>query len=392
MESRQNKIHKKHASNKKDKKIKTFSSCLQLNDNQSKEKYSKKNRVTQDYKNTKEKYNIKKIETTELGLGQKQKVFNQIIQSKLASSKSKSKNKNRKKYKKISSIDVINIHNSKKSSHQKIINHSQNKEEHTDNTILKKINNFSRPIGRSTNFEVFKIKNPKKNFNLTNLNINYQINNIKTIDTEKVHKSDANNNENKGVNFEINKNTENDDEKNMNKNEFKKITKYIPDEIEINTTNQETNYKSGTGKYLSMILFNIKKYKKLNQNYKKENEVLRKENDDLKNKMQDMNDELDIMKEEIELNKQNNKENENKFKELTEYIKQNEINYEQKIFNLKQLLFSKDQEINKLNKLIDNENIRNNKIIEELKLKISNQEKIIKDQQLIINQNKPNEE
>ena len=86
------------------------------------------------------------------------------------------------------------------------------------------------------------------------------------------------------------------------------------------------------------------------------------------------------MKEEIELNKQNNKENEDKFKELTEYIKQNEINYEQKIFNLKQLLFSKDQEINKLNKLIDNENIRNSKIIEELKLKISNQEKIIKDQ------------
>ena len=386
MESKQNKNHKKHASNKKDKKIKTFSSCLQLNDNQSKEKYPRKNRVTQEYKNTKEKYNIRKIETTELG--QKKNVFNQIIYGKLASSKSKSKNK--KKYKKISSIDIINVHNNKKSSYQKIINHSQNKEEHTDNTILKKINNFSRPIGRSTNFEVFKIKNPKKNFNLTNLNINYQRNNIKTINTEKVHKSDANNNENKGINIEINKDTENDEEKVQNKNKFKKV-KYIPDEIEINTTNQETNYKSGTGKYLSMILFNIKKYKKLNQNYKKENDVLRKENDELKNKMQDMNDELDIMKEEIELNKQNNKENENKFKELTEYIKQNEINYDQKIFNLKQLLFTKDQEINKLNKLIDSENIRNNKIIEELKLKITNQEKIIKEQQSIINQNKPNE-
>ena len=386
MESKQNKNHKKHTSNKKDKKIKTFSSCLQLNDNQSKEKYPRKNRVTQEYKNTKEKYNIRKIETTELG--QKKNVFNQIIYGKLASSKSKSKNK--KKYKKISSIDIINVHNNKKSSYQKIINHSQNKEEHTDNTILKKINNFSRPIGRSTNFEVFKIKNPKKNFNLTNLNINYQINNIKTIDTEKVHKSDANNNENKGINIEINKDTENDEEKVQNKNKFKKV-KYIPDEIEINTTNQETNYKSGTGKYLSMILFNIKKYKKLNQNYKKENDVLRKENDELKNKIQDMNDELDIMKEEIELNKQNNKENENKFKELTEYIKQNEINYEQKIFNLKQLLFTKDQEINKLNKLIDSENIRNNKIIEELKLKVANQEKIIKEHQLLINQNKPNE-
>ena len=222
------------------------------------------------------------------------------------------------------------------------------------------------------------------------MNINYQRNNITTINTEKVHKSDANNNENKGINIEINKDTENDEEKPLNKNEFKKV-KYIPDEIEINTTNQETNYKSGTGKYLSMILFNIKKYKKLNQNYKKENDILRKENDELKNKMQDMNDELDIMKEEIELNKQNNKENENKFKDLTEYIKQNEINYEQKIFNLKQLLFTKDHEINKFSKFIDIENIRNNKIIEELKLKITNQEKIIKEQQSIINQNKPNE-
>ena len=45
--------------------------------------------------------------------------------------------------------------------------------------LIKKINNMQRPIGRSTTFEVFKIKNPKRNFNLTNLNINYQINNIK---------------------------------------------------------------------------------------------------------------------------------------------------------------------------------------------------------------------
>ena len=46
MESKQNKNHKKHASNKKDKKIKTFSSCLQLNDNQSKEKYPRKFRFS----------------------------------------------------------------------------------------------------------------------------------------------------------------------------------------------------------------------------------------------------------------------------------------------------------------------------------------------------------
>ena len=381
MEIKSNKIHKKLTSNKKEKSIKTFSSFLHINDNPSKEKYKKKSRITQEYKNKKEKNNIRKIETTELSQKQ-QKAFNQIIYNKLASSKSKNKNQNqnKKKYKKISSIDIIYSHNNKKSSYHKIINHSQNKEELT---IVKKINNGQRPIGRSTNFEIFKIKNPKKNFNLTNLNINYQINNIKTIDTEKVHKSDANNenkeNKDLNINIKINDDIENDEDKNMNKNDFQRINN-IPDEIEINTTNQETNNKPGSNKYLSMILFNIKKYKKLNQNYKKENDVLRKENEDLKNKMQDLKDELDIMKEEIELNKQNNKENEDKFKELTEYIKQNEINYEQKIFNLKQLLFSKDQEINKLNKLIENENNKNKKIIEELKMKIANQEKEIKDQ------------
>ena len=376
MEVKSNKIHKKLTSNKKDKSIKTFSSYLHINDNQSKEKYKKKNRITQEYKSKKEKNNIRKIETTELSQ-KPQKVFNQIIYNKLASSKSKNKNQNqnKKKYKKISSIDIINSHNNKKSSCHKIINHSQNKEELT---VVKKINNCQKSIGRSANFEIFKIKNPKKNFNLTNLNINYQINNIKTIDTEKVHKSDANK-ENKDINVKINDDIENDDDKILNKNEFQRINN-TPDEIEINTTNQETNNKSGSDKYLSMILFNIKKYKKLNQNYKKENDVLRKENEDLKNKMQDMKDELDIMKEEIELNKQTNKENEDKFKELTEYIKQNEINYEQKIFNLKQLLFSKDQEINKLNKLMENENNKNKKIIEELKMKIANQEKAINDQ------------
>ena len=376
MEVKSNKIHKKLTSNKKDKSIKTFSSYLHINDNQSKEKYKKKNRITQEYKSKKEKNNIRKIETTELSQ-KPQKAFNQIIYSKLASSKSKNKNQNqnKKKYKKISSIDIINSHNNKKSSCHKIINHSQNKEELT---VVKKINNCQKSIGRSANFEIFKIKNPKKNFNLTNLNINYQINNIKTIDTEKVHKSDANK-ENKDINVKINDDIENDEDKILNKNEFQRINN-TPDEIEINTTNQETNNKSGSDKYLSMILFNIKKYKKLNQNYKKENDVLRKENEDLKSKMQDMKDELDIMKEEIELNKQTNKENEDKFKELTEYIKQNEINYEQKIFNLKQLLFSKDQEINKLNKLMESENNKNKKIIEELKMKIANQEKAINDQ------------
>lgn len=372
MDSKHNKINQKHISNKKDKKIKTFFSSLQLNDNTGKENYKKKVKATQEHKKTKEKYNIRKIETTELN--QKQKLFNEIINGKLTSSKSKGKKGNKKKYIKISSIDIINSHNNKKSSYHKIINHSQNKDEHT---IVKKLSNMQRPIGRSTNFEVFKIKNPKKNFNLTNLNINYPINNIKTIDTEKIHKSDANN-DNKEINLEIN--NEIDEDKNLNKR-----IKYIHDDIEINTTNQETNNQ--TGKYLSMVLFNIKKYKKLFQNYKKENDVLRKDNEDLKNKMQDMKDELDIMKEEIELNKQNNKENENKFNQLTEYIKQNEINYEQKIYNLKQLLFSKDQEINKLNKLIDIENIKSNKIIEELKQKIIEQEKKINEQQLLINNN-----
>ena len=372
MELKLNKIQKKLPSNNlKEKKIKTFLSWLELNDNASKEKKIKNNKINKSSKRYKDKNNIKKIENTELN--QKHKIFKQIACGK----SNASKNKIKEKYKKITSIDIMN-NPMKKSSYHKIINHSQNKEEHT---LIKKINNMQRPIGRSTTFEVFKIKNPKRNFNLTNLNINYQINNIKTIDTENVRKSDANN-EHK----ESNKDIENDEDKNMSKNEFIKISNYIPDEIEINTTNQETTYKSG--KYLSIILFNIKKYKKLFQNYKKKNDALRQENEDLKNKMQDMKDELDIMKEEIELNKQNNKENDNKFNELTEYIKKSEINNEQKIYNLKKLLFSKDEEINKLNKIIDNESIKNKKIIEELKMKIINQERIIKEQQILINNNK----
>ena len=153
---------------------------------------------------------------------------------------------------------------------------------------MKKIKNAQRPIGRSTVSEVFKIKNPKKNFNLTNLNINYQINNIKTIDTEKAHKSDTNydfkeiNNENERI-----KEKERDGK---NKTVLKSF-KYIQDDIEINTT-QETNNKSE--RYLSVILFNIKKYKKLYQNFKKENEALKNENEELNNKIQDMKDELDI--------------------------------------------------------------------------------------------------
>ena len=367
MDLKTSKISKRHPSNLKEKKIKSFLSCLELSDNQSKEKQKRKIKLNQEKsKKSKDKLSIRKVEITELN--HKEKLFNQIIQSKLISSKNKNKKNNNNKYKKISSIDIINSQNNKKSSYHKIINHSQTKDEFA---VVKKIKNIQRPIGRSTVSEVFKIKNPKKNFNLTNLNINYQINNIKTIDTEQVHKSDAN--------FEINK------EKVETKIKLKNI-KYIHDEIEINTTNQETNNKSD--KYLSVILFNIKKYKKLYQNYKKENDTLKNENEELKNKMQDMKDELDIMKEEIELNKNNDKENENKFKELTEYIKQNELAYEQKIINLKELLFSKDQEINKLNKIIDNESMNKNKIIEELKRKIIEQDKIINEQKLLINQNK----
>ena len=41
-----------------------------------------------------------------------------------------------------------------------------------------------------------------------------------------------------------------------------------------------------------------------------------------------------------------------------------------------------------MNKIIDNESIKNKKIIEELKMKIINQERIIKEQQLLINNNK----
>ena len=367
MDLKTSKISRKHPSNMKEKKIKSFLSCLELSDNQDKDKQKKKNRLNPEYnKKSKDKLSLRKVEITELN--HKEKLFNQIIQCKLISSKNKNKKNN--KYKKISSIDIINSQNNKRASYHKKINHSQTKEEFT---VVKKIKNIQRPIGRSTVSEVFKIKNPKKSFNLTNLNINYQINNIKTIDTEKAHKSDAN--------YEYKEMTKEKEEKNKPK---LKNVKYIHDDIEINTTNQETNNKSD--KYLSVVLFNIKKYKKLYQNYKKENDSLKNENVELKNKMQDMKDELDIMKEEIELNKNNDKENENKFKELTEYIKQNEIKYEQKIINLKELLFSKDQEINKLNKIIDNESINKNKIIEELKRKIIEQDKIINEQKLLINQ------
>ena len=66
--------------------------------------------------------------------------------------------------------------------------------------------------------------------------------------------------------------------------------------------NQKDIYHNNKSeRYLSVILFNIKKYKKLYQNFKKENEALKNENEELNNKIQDMKDELDIMKEEIEI-------------------------------------------------------------------------------------------
>ena len=89
-------------------------------------------------------------------MNQKHKIFKQIACGK----SNASKNKIKEKYKKITSIDIMN-NPMKKSSYHKIINHSQNKEEHT---LIKKINNMQRPIGRSTTFEVFKIKNPKRNY------------------------------------------------------------------------------------------------------------------------------------------------------------------------------------------------------------------------------------
>lgn len=55
-----------------------------------------------------------------------------------------------------------------------------------------------------------------------------------------MHKSDANK-ENKDINIKVNDDIENDDDKILNKNEFQRIIN-TPDEIEINTTNQETIY------------------------------------------------------------------------------------------------------------------------------------------------------
>ena len=158
MDLKTSKISKRHPSNLKEKKIKSFLSCLELSDNQSKEKQKRKIKLNQEKsKKSKDKLSIRKVEITELN--HKEKLFNQIIQSKLISSKNKNKKNNNNKYKKISSIDIINSQNNKKSSYHKIINHSQTKDEFA---VVKKIKNIQRPIGSSTVSEVFKIKNRKK--------------------------------------------------------------------------------------------------------------------------------------------------------------------------------------------------------------------------------------
>jgi len=363
MENKKNKNFQKILFNKiKDKKLNTFSSEFDSNNNLNKIKLSKNSKNNKNNKNIKKEkriINSKKNKTKSM-----QKTLNKIIYLKEEkSSNTKSKEQN------ISTIEVEKNLN-KKRTFNRIINQSQNKYE---KKVIKQ--KYTNPkIEKNSTFQDFGVKGMKKNlfFNVNNLVC--PINNIRTIDTELRHSND------RGVEK---KNKTKDNIKNIIK-EFKKIQ----DNIDVYTTKQETKNKSE--KYLSVLLFNMKKYKMLYQKYRKENDILKEENIELKNKIQDAKDELDIMKEEIEINKDYNKENEKKFNELKDYIKQNTINYEQKIFNLKELLFSKDEEIKKLNKIIDNKDIKNSRIIEDLKKRLAIQEQTIQTQEKLINELKQN--
>lgn len=365
MENKKNKNFQKILFNKiKNKKLNTFSSEFDSKNNLNKTKVSKNSKNNKNIQ--KEKRIIKSKKNKPISM---QKTLNKIIWETLNNLKEEKTSNIKSKERNISTIEVEKNLN-KKRTFNRIINKNQNKFE---TKVIK--SKYTNPkIERSSTLQVFGVKGQKKNlfFNVNNLVC--PINNIRTIDTELHHGSD------RGV-----------EKKNSTKGNIKNIIKEfkkIQDNIDANTTNQDTNYKSE--KYLSVLLFNMKKYKMLFQKYKKENDILKEENIELKNKIQDAKDELDIMKEEIEINKDYNKENEKKFNELKDYIKQNTINYEQKIFNLKELLFSKDEEINKLNKIIDNKDIKNSKIIEDLKKRLSIQEQTIQTQQKLINELKQN--
>ena len=362
-----NKILQKILFNKyKNKNINIFNSCFELKEYKNKDKQNNNPKINKYIKKEKEKENQNKKGSKENK--SISKAINKIIWNKLLNYKEEINKMNINREKKLSTIE-LDINHSKKNSYQKIINMSINKEMKNQ-----KKSRHATMGKRSTTFQVFKIKELKKAFRF-NLNIlNNPINNIRTIDTEL---AGGNGRENENINSK---------EKEINLN-FKNIIKKFKenqDDIDLVSTNQDTKYKSE--KYLSKILFNIKKYKKLFLKYKKENDVLKNENSNLKKEIQDTKDELDIMKEEIELNKDNNKENEKKFNELANFVKQNTVNYEQKIYNLKQLLFTKDEEINKLNKIIDNIDEKNIKIIEELKNKLLIKKKTIQNQQKLINE------
>ena len=371
MENKKKNIQKILLKKIKDKKLNTFSSGFEIKKSLSKTKYSKKQKIKNNNKNDTEKKENENdneiIKNKKCKGNSQQKMINKIILTKVTNINEKIKeNKGNKK----STIEVDKSQN-KKNSFQKIINHSQNK----DSKAMIKDKKPHGKIERSTTLQVFKIKEPAKNILLNVNNLVCPFNNIKTIDTEFIQVSD------RGI-----------ERNHLNKGNIKSIMKEFKDtqdDIDINTTNQDTKYKSE--KYLSVILFNAKKYKKLFQKYKKENDVLKKENSELKNTVQETKDELDIMKEEVELNKDYNKENIKKFNELKEFIKQNNINYEQKIFNLKQLLFSKDEEINKLNRIIDSKDTKNYNIIEDLKKRLAVQEQIIHNQQKLIKEFSQNE-
>ena len=368
MEYKKKNIQKILYKNIKDKKLNTFSSGFEIKESLSKAKFSEKQNLKNIIKNDIEKkHSEEQLMKAKKGKSNsKQKIINKIILSKLANLKGNKENK-------LSTIEIEKQQN-KKHSYQNNKNNSQNK----DSQLIIKDKKSHGKIERSTTLQVFTIKEQKKNllFNVNNLiypndnNNNNNNNNIRTIDTELAQTSDLERERNTVVKGNI--------------QTIMKEFKDTQDDIDINTTNQDTKYKSE--KYLSILLFNAKKYKKLYQKYKKENDLLKKENNELKNTIQETKDELDIMKEEVNLNKDYNKENIKKFNELKEFAKQNNINYEQKIINLKELLFSKDEEINKLNKIIDYKDSKNNSIIEDLKKRLAIKEQIIQNQQKLINE------
>ena len=160
-----------------DKNIKTLKSSIALNNkNHLKKSKSKNNNSVVkkeqqiDIKKKKEDHNLSR-----------QKSINKIMWNKLMNLKD-GKNK-RSKEKKVSTIDAERIHR-KKYIFQKIIKLDK------DEKVSSKIKHTHAPLGRSTTFQVFKMRDPKKIYNLNNKGLSNPLKNIRTLDTEMPQGSD----------------------------------------------------------------------------------------------------------------------------------------------------------------------------------------------------------